>query len=210
MHTPYAVSLIRLRYAGENIMKIIVAIGLLAPWCSTASLSQTASGPVVATMAPQAVPGSVLPTNTELLLRLDEAISSKKAKVGKTYALSVANDVMLGNFVVIPKGTPATASMSYRTGKGSFGKSAKVEIDMQTLNLNGRTVPIGGHYRQEGRGNTGATVGTVVAAGVFAAFVTGRSAEWPQGSEFKAFTKEAIPVVFAQPGTPPPPSGAHQ
>lgn len=118
-------------------------------------------------------------------------------KVGSTFDLTVASDVMLGNYVVIPRGTPAKGVLSYRTGKGAFGKSAKIEIDMVSINLNGRTIPVGGHYRQEGAGNTGATVGTAVAAGVFSAFVTGRSAVWAQGAEFKAFTKEAIPVTFA-------------
>lgn len=169
--------------------------------CCAPALAQTGtetSAPVVAQPAAQAVSGTVLPTNTELLLRLNEEISSKRMKkVGSTFDLTVANDVMLGNYVVIPRGTPAKGVLSYRTGKGAFGKSAKIEIDMVSINLNGRTIPVGGHYRQEGAGNTGATVGTAVAAGVFSAFVTGRSAVWAQGAEFKAFTKEAIPVTFA-------------
>lgn len=136
----------------------------------------------------------VLPANTEVLLRLDQEVSSKKMRMGDTFRLTVLQDVMLGNFVVIPRGTPASGSISYRTGKGAFGKSAKMEITMGSINLNGRMIPLTGNFRQEGEGNTGATVGTAVAAGPFAAFVTGRSAVFQNGREFRVATREAIPV----------------
>lgn len=141
---------------------------------------------------------AILPANTEVMLRLDEEVSSKRLKVGDTFHLTVLQDVMLGNFVVIPRGTPATGAVSYRTGKGAFGKSAKMEITMNSVDLNGRKIPVTGNFRQEGEGNTGATVGAAVAAGPFAAFVTGRSAVFQNGREFRVATREAIPVVLPQ------------
>lgn len=154
--------------------------------------------PIVASQRPTVVNGTTLPANTEITLRLDQELSSKRMKEGQQFNLSVASDVVIGNYVVIPRGTLAKGVIAYRTGKGAFGKSAKMEIDLTEIILGDRHIPITGHYRQEGEGNTGATVGTAVAAGVFAAFVTGRSAVFPQGREFKAFTREAIPVALAQ------------
>lgn len=190
-------------------MKLLICAATAALVCAPA-WAQTAA-PIVAHLAPQAAPGAVLATNTEVLLRLNDQISSKSMKkVGTPFNLTVANDVMLGNYVVIPRGSPAKGVLSYRTGKGAFGKSAKIEIDMVSLEANGRTIPISGHYRQEGGGNTGATVGAVVAVGVFGGFVTGRSATWAQGSEFKAFTKETIPVNFETASAPSPAPAAAQ
>ncbi len=111
--------------------------------------------------------------------------------------MSVSHDVMLSDYVVIPKGTPANGKIAFRTGKGAFGKSAKMEIEVVDLVLNGRSIPLSGRFRQEGSGNTGATVGTAVAVGPFAAFVTGRSAVFEQGREFRAFTRDALPVALA-------------
>jgi len=71
-----------------------------------------------------------------------------------------------------------------------------MEIELRYLELNGRRIPITGKYRQEDEGNTVATVGGVVVAGVFAAFITGKSARIPQGRELKAFTAEALPVAL--------------
>lgn len=157
----------------------------------------TTPTPVVAVARPEAVPGAMLPANSEITLRLDQELTSKTARAGTLFNLSVSQDVMLGNFIVIPRGTPAKGNVSYRTGKGAFGKSAKMEIELTEINLNGRVIPITGHYRQEGEGNTGATVATAVAVGVFSAFVTGRSAVFPQGREFKVFTREALPISIA-------------
>jgi len=66
---------------------------------------------------------------------------------------------MIGNYIAIPRGTPATGQVTFRTGKGAIGKSAKMEIDITSVMVNGQAVALSGHFRQEGEGNTGATVG---------------------------------------------------
>ena len=140
--------------------------------------------------------GSVtLPANTELLMRLSEEVNSKRVKEGQTFRVALAQDVMMGNYVVLPKGTPGTGFVSYRTGKGAFGKSGKMEITMKSLDLpNGRSIGLTGVTRQEGTGNTGATVGAAVAVGVFSAFVTGHSAVFQEGREVRGFTRDALVV----------------
>lgn len=140
-----------------------------------------------------------LPANTQVDVTLNSEISSKKMKQGDRFSASVAHDVLLGDYVVIPKGTRANGSITYRTGKGAFGKSAKMEIMISDLDLAGRSVPVSGKFRQEGAGNTGATVGAVVAVGVFSAFVTGKSAVFEQGRELRVFTTDALPVTTAAP-----------
>jgi hypothetical protein len=101
--------------------------------------------------------------------------------------------------VVIPRGTPATGEVTYLTSKGAFGKSGKMEIDLRYIDLNGHRIPLSGHYRQEGEGNTVGTVAGVIAVGVFAAVVTGHSARIPQGRELAARTTEALPFVVGSP-----------
>lgn len=174
----------------------MISIAALAAVFAVPAFAQTAD-PVVAVARP-AVGGqsAVLPSNTEIAVTLNSEVSSKKVKEGHKFDLSVSRDVMLGDYIVIPRGTLAHGQVSYRTGKGAFGKSAKMEIDISSLELNGRAISVAGHFRQEGQGNTGATVGTAVAAGVFSAFVTGRSAVFEQGREFRIFTREPIPVTL--------------
>ncbi len=180
-------------------MRHLTATIILASAVPGAAIAQDAArSPIAAMAAPIAVADgqSLLPANTEVLLSLNSEVNSKKMKEGQKFDLTVSRDVMIGNYIVIPRGTPGHGEITYRTGKGAFGKSAKMEIDLRSITLNGREIPITGHFRQEGQGNTGATVGVAVAAGVFSAFVTGRSAIFEQGREFRTFTREATPVSF--------------
>jgi hypothetical protein len=157
----------------------------------------TVATPVIAaTQVNMPAGGSVtLPANTELLLRFSQEVNSKRVKVGHEFRVALAQDVMMGNYVVLPKGTPGTGYVSYRTGKGAFGKSGKMEVTMKSLDLpSGRSIPLNGMTRQEGQGNTGATVGAAVAVGVFSAFVTGRSAIFAEGREVRGFTREALTI----------------
>ncbi len=188
--------------------KFSVACGAVAACLTSPAFAQATPASVAAQSAPltpvvTAVPLTVqpqatnmLPSNSDVWVSLDNELTSKKARVGDTVAFKVSRDVMVGQYVVIPRGTPAVGRVSYRTGKGAFGKSAKMEFDIDSVQLPARTIPVSGHYRIEGQGNTGATVATAVAVGVFSAFVTGHSAVATQGSEWKASTKEPIAIAM--------------
>ncbi|WP_174275566.1 hypothetical protein [uncultured Sphingomonas sp.] len=163
---------------------------------SAGSVQATPATVLVVQRPQEVVSGSALPSNSEIWLSLDHELNSKIVKQGDIFAMTVSRDVMLGNYIVLPRGTPAHGQVSYRTGKGAFGKSGKLEFDLVDVQLPGRTIPIAGHYRIEGQGNTGATVGALVAVGVFSAFVKGHSASATQGSEWKGATKEPLIVSF--------------
>lgn len=156
------------------------------------------SSPVAATYALAPVTNASLPANTAIMLRMNDELTTKggKLEVGHMFRLSVVDDVRLGDAIVIPRGAPAFGEVTWKTGKGAFGKSGKMEVKMRYIDLNGRRIPLSGEYRQEGEGNTVATIAAVVAVGVFGAFVTGKSAVIPQGRELKAHTTEALPVVL--------------
>lgn len=62
----------------------------------------------------------------------------------------MSRDVFLGNSMVIPRGTPGHARITWRTGRGLYGKSAKMEFDLTDLVVAGSVVPLTGHYRLEG------------------------------------------------------------
>ena len=156
--------------------------------------------PLIAVARPSAAaPGAALPANTEIWLSPNSEVNTKTIKLGDKFEMSVSRDVMLGDYVVTPRNTRAYGQITYRTGKGAFGKSAKMEFEIVDIDLGGRLIPVKGHYRVEGQGNTGATVGVVVAAGVLGAFVTGHSASVAAGTEYKAYTTDSIPVALAAP-----------
>lgn len=162
--------------------------------------AQAQNAPLTVQRADQAPTGNaVLPANTEVLLKMSQEVTTKGRtwEEGDTFKLSVVDDVMLGDYVVIPEGSPAYGKITWLTSKGAFGKSGKMDIELEYVEVGGRKIKLDGTFRQEGEGNTLATVGGVIAAGIFAGFITGRSGRIPEGRELMATTEEPIELAVA-------------
>jgi hypothetical protein len=181
-------------------MKLKYMMASVGAMLATGALAQTemAAAPVeaVPAAAPMAaMPAAqqlVLPPNTEITVTPVEEANSKKLREGDKFQIKTVFDVMSNGYVVIPKGTMGSAEVTWRTGKGAFGKSAKMEISFRSLDIGGQTLQLAGTHRQEGQGNTGAAVGAAIAVGVFGAFVTGKSAIMPAGMHLNTRTAEAL------------------
>jgi hypothetical protein len=187
-----------------------VALALVLPSFSPAFAQDGTAAPaavepptVVATLPAVPVPAvtRTLPGNTEVLLSMNEELSTKKNEEGETFYMTVVHNVVHDGFIVIPKGARATGEITWKTGKGAFGKSGKMEIELRYVEVGGKRVPLVGSFRQEGEGNTVATVAGVIAAGVFAAFITGKTGRIPAGRELSVRTKEEL--AFAIPAAAP-------
>lgn len=152
--------------------------------------------PVFVAVSDGPVSQIVIPAHTEMLLRLDEEVGSERARVGQPVAVSVARDVVVDGIVAIPRGAAGIGAVTYRTGKGAFGKSGKIDIELRSIDVAGRMVPVVGRYHAAGDGRTGETLGTILVGGVVAgAFITGRHAIFEEGREFTAFTGAATSIV---------------
>jgi len=195
---------------------------LAAQVSATTTGSAQASAPAASAPAPLQVQtrkqaNAKLPANTEVLLKMNQEVTTKGKtwSEGDTFALSVVHDVLVGDYVVIPAGSRATGRITWLTNKGMFGKSGKMDIELEYVTVNGRRIDLEGTYRQEGEGNTVATVAGVVAVPIAGLFITGRSGRIPQGREMMATTERdielAIPASAVSQGVAPlAPSAAPQ
>lgn len=178
-------------------MKLIYLVASAALSASPA-IAQDQSPLAVQRVGAAASGNAALPANTEITLRVNQEVTTKGDtwSEGDQFKLTVGEDVMLGEYVVIPRGTPAWGKITWLTNKGAFGKSGKMDIEIEYLELSGRRIKLDGTYRQEGEGNTLATVGGVIAAGVFAAFITGKSGRLPEGRELTATLEERLELAI--------------
>ena len=172
-----------------------LGIATVALVSSSLSAQDAAAPPAVAEPAAQAVavPAAApvpqtltLPSGTPITLAVAEEVNSSTHRAGDMFKLTVLNDVTIGQTVVIPRGTPAKGEITWRTGKGAFGKSGKIEFNLSHIELGAKAIPVAGSYRQEGEGNTIATGVGVIAIGIFAGFITGKRARLPVGRELMA------------------------
>lgn len=175
------------------------AVAFALPAFTMAAVAQDAAPLPVQHGSVAPAGNAVLPANTEVLLKMSQEVTTKGRSwdEGDTFKLSVVKDVMLGDYVVIPAGTPAFGRITWLTSKGMFGKSGKMDVELEHLELGGREIRLDGTYRQEGEGNTLATVGGVLVAGVFAGFITGRSGRIPEGRELVATTEDPVELAIA-------------
>lgn len=171
-------------------MRMFCAASIFA-LASTASAQTEPSAPVVEPAAQMLMLNSGVP----ITLAVTEEVNSSTHEAGDMFKLTVLNDVSSGQTVVIPKGTPATGEITWRTGKGAFGKSGKIEFALRSIDLDGKAIPVTGEFRQEGEGNTIATGVGILAVGLFAGFITGKRARLPAGRELMSQLAQPVPFT---------------
>ena len=184
-------------------MRRIILGAAAAALVSTPLSAQQAPAPAPAAEAPAAAaPESgllSLNAGVPVTLAVSQEVNSSTHHAGDTFPLTVLNDVRIGDTVVIPRGTPALGEITWRTGKGAFGKSGKLEFSLRYIDLNGQHIPVSGDFRQEGEGNTIATGVGVIAAGLIGGLIiTGHRARVPVGREL--MSQIAQPVQFTADG----------
>ena len=84
----------------------------------------------------------IVPAGTAVTVSLGSALGSKLSQSGQTFSGSVAKDVMVGNEVVIPKGSPVTGSVTDAKPLGKFAGGAVLQVRLDSVNLNGYDMPV--------------------------------------------------------------------
>ncbi len=159
-------------------------LGSAAPGVSQAQ--DVPSVAPVQSAAPAApAPTRTLVAGTPIVVILDEDLSSKTNAVGDRFRIVVAGDVLLDGMVVIPKGAIGYGEVTFRGGKGAFGRAGILGIALRSLDLNGKTVELDGRYREEGKDNGAAAGAVVFTAGIFGAAVQGKTSIIPKGRELR-------------------------
>lgn len=183
-----------------------VAVSTLSP-----AMAQEAAAPVpspgtapaeapaatsAAPMVISATPGNVLPAGTNVRLRQLSALSSQTSRVGDRFDLEVAEDVMLGGIVIIPRGSPGSGEVTRVRHKGMWGRSGRLETRVLSVRANGSLIPIRGTIAERGETGTAGVVASILVVPVAGFFVTGTSAVLPVGTGYAGATESDLPIVL--------------
>lgn len=162
------------------------AFAQVAPTTTTpiATPSATTATPVAPVVAAPAAPVAyILRQGTQVRFTVVSPVNSKEHKVGKRVELQLADDVVINNKTVLPKGTAAFGELTLAKKSGSFGKSGKMAGRLLYMKNGDQNIPVTGTFDDRGKSGTAATVGVAVLAGVFSAFVKGKNAVLEAGTE---------------------------
>ena len=103
----------------------------------------------------------VVPAGTEVTISLGSAIGSKLSQPGQSFSGSVAKDVVVGSAVAIPAGANVTGTVTDAKPLGKFAGGAALQVRLDSINLEGKDVPVQAAARsfsEKGKGKRTAVV----------------------------------------------------
>jgi hypothetical protein len=170
----------------------------------------TPSAPMADAMVKPVAAPAILAAGTSVMFTMDKALASdERDKIkgekklpkdkrrltnkGETFTMTVVQDVRAGDQIVIPKGSRGLGEVIEVGGRGGFGKSGKINIKMNHVEVGSNKYALTGEYLQKGKGRGGAAVaGTIIAGAIAGAFIKGDDADIPMGTELIFRTKDEI------------------
>jgi len=99
------------------------------------AMQPPAQQPVQQSPPPAPQPRFVLEDGTPVKLVLNETISSANQHKGNLVIFAVAEDVKIGDVIVIPKGANAWATITIARPKGKIGRAGKIELSVDKVRL---------------------------------------------------------------------------
>ena len=179
----------------------------------TAASSDTGAPPSVTPQLP-----NTLMDGTAIKLRIAETLSSEDAKVGQQVPFEVTDNVVVQGVTIIPKGSPAIATVTQAEPKRRMGRGGKLDVNIDSTRMaDGQSVQLRAVRENKGGGHVGAMTGAMVATSIvfFPAaplflLMKGKDITIPKGTEITAFVQGDTHVDTARftPGASPtaPPS----
>ena len=135
---------------------------------------------------------------------MEESLDSnnKSLREGQQVRLSVVSDVRLGNSVVIPAGSPATAEITDIRRKGMWGKSGRIAARVLNVRVGDRLIRLTGTFDDKGVTGTAGVVAAIAFVPIAGFFMTGTSAKIPAGGGVKGFLDEDLQIAVPQAAAP--------
>lgn len=84
----------------------------------------------------------VVDAGTEIVVTADQSVSSKTSNSGDRFDVSVAEPVVVGNKVVIPKGSTGTGTVTDARSAGRFKGNAEISVTLSSLSINGQNYDV--------------------------------------------------------------------
>ena len=164
-----------------------------------AAMRNPAAAPVSAGSQPIAGKMVKVPDGEKVRLLLMDDISSSTANQGDRINFTVAEDIKVGEDIIIAKGAAAVGSVTHAKKKGMLGQGGKLTMSLdQVKSVDGQNLRIRATAGREGDDKIGKTVAIAVLAGPFALLVKGKDIVAPRGTEYTAYLDETKDIVVAK------------
>jgi hypothetical protein len=139
--------------------------------------------------------GFVLEDGTPVKLRLGRSLSSADAHAGDRVDFEVAEEVSVNRIVVIPKGSPASGTVTTAHAKRRMARGGKLDVNIDNVQLaDGEKAALRAVKESQGGGHTGVMAGGMVATSLIVwpaapvfLLMHGKDVTIPKGTEVTAY-----------------------
>ncbi len=115
-----------------------------------------------------------VPQGTVLQLRTNDALTSKKAKVGTPVDFTVIRDVTVNGYLAIPRGATVHGVLAEVKHAGQLTGSPEMALQMTSLDIDGHNYPVDSDlFKVKGPSKTRRTVGDAVGGALIGALIGG-------------------------------------
>jgi hypothetical protein len=164
--------------------------------------------------------GFALEDGTPVKLRLGSSLSSADAHAGDRVDFEVAEEVSINRIVVIPKGSPASGTVTTAHAKRRMARGGKLDVTIESVQVaDGEKAALRAVKESQGGGHTGIMAGGMVATSLIVwpaapvfLLMHGKDVTIPKGTEVTAYVSgdmkldlakfQPVPLVSATPPVP--------
>jgi hypothetical protein len=164
------------------------------PAATPANANPTMSAPPTAASAERIV----LKEGTEVPLVFATDLNSKTAVDDDTVNMTLAEDLKVGDVIVVKKGAPALATVTNAKKAGMMGKAGELSIRLEYLKSDDQRLRLRGSKGKEGEGKVGATVALTVLFGPIGLIKHGKNVDIPPGTPLTAYVDQDYPLLAAK------------
>jgi Chitobiase/beta-hexosaminidase C-terminal domain len=177
-----------------------IAIAPQAARSRVASATYTLNGAPTAT-SQKAAPGAgaepvaspdasgkvVLPRGMVVPLVFASDLNSKTADVGDRIALSLAEDIKVGDTILVRKGAAAVGKVTETDKSHGLGVPGEIIFSVESLAADGTVIKLHGSAAKEGQDKYGTAAALVLPIGPWGLLEHGEEAEIKSGTPFRAY-----------------------
>ena len=137
----------------------------------------------------------LLREGTEVKLRFAENLSSKNAKEGDPVSFVLADDIWVGDTLIVRAGAPAKGEVSHVEKAGLLGKPAELNVRLSYIKAGPSRVRLRGSKVKEAEGKSG-TLGILLAP--LGLLMPGKQIEVTEGTRLSAYVDEDVNLPAMQ------------
>ncbi len=136
--------------------------------------------------------GAEVPSGTPITVRLIDAVDSRTAQLGQTFAGSVDEPVMVGGQTVIPRGADVVIKLVEDRQSGRIAGQTSLGLALSAIRVNGRMVDFSSEEVRENSGSRGSRSGKVIGGGAALGAILGSIAGGGRGAAIGAASGAAV------------------